>query len=285
MSGAGTPKADGACALQDPEENLEEELRSELHRRVDGMFEHAKTSADIYCECLRLAGTLVTQASPYIDLIVTCELANPKAPRSETVTAGALARDDAKALVQGVGGKTEESTAALGLIGAHKTVQQLAVYSADPYLHTLATALGELRYGQVHPWLVPVKLPIHPSNRASDVLALKAKLFSVIDYLATSGRCRTKTAATAKVLERVGISEDTLKVWRQQQRRHRSAQFEQELKIIADIATGVKRGREKMKAIREFRVWVEAHDHHFGLPAIDWIARALQDAGAHKGQK
>ena len=285
MSSDGPTKACGACAPRDPKENFEEELRLELHRQVDGMFEGAKNSSDIYCDCLRLAGRLVAQASPYIDLIVARELAAPKASTSEVLAAGERGRDDVKAFVYGVDGRTAESTAALGLIGAHTTINLLAIYTADPYLRILATALGELRYGQVHPWLVPVKTPVHPKERASDVLTLKAKPFCVIDYLVRSGLHTTKTAASAEVVARLGISEDTLKVWRQQQRKLRPVQFEHELQLIAHIATEVRERRRHMKTMPESRAWVEAQDNHFGLSAMDWVARALQDAGAHKGQK
>ena len=69
--------------------------------------------------------------------------------------AGERARNAVSEMLLGIGGRTAQSTAADGLIGAHMTVQQLAVFSQDPYLTVLATALEQLRVGQVHPWLVP----------------------------------------------------------------------------------------------------------------------------------
>lgn len=274
---------DDIRSSESPDDNLAEEIRAELHAQVDSMFERAKTGLDIYSECLSLAGRLVTQASPYTDLIVARELAGPKA--TDAIAVGKRARDDAKAVHYGVDGKTAESTATLGLVGAHKTVEQLAVYTDDPYLRVLAIAMGQLRFGQVHPWLVPVKTPVHPKQHASDVLGLKTIPFAVIAYLVASGLYNTKTEATADVVERLGISEDTLRDWRKQQLKYRAAQFDLELRMIGLIGPEIRRARRNIDKMPEFQSYVEAHDRQFGLTAIDWVAEALKKAGAHKGQK
>ena len=268
---------------QSPEDNLDEELRTQLHAEVDRMFENAKTGLDIHCELLRLAGRLMTQITPYIDLIVARELAGPKA--SDAVTVGERAREDVKAAHFGVDGKTAESTATVGLIGAHTIVEQLAAVTNDPYLTGLANALAQLRFGQVHPWLAPAKLPVHPRQHASNVLGLRAIPFAVIDYLVASGLYPTKRKATDDVLERLGIAEDTLRDWRKQQLKYRAAQFDLELRIIGLVGPEARRARGNMAKMPEFRNYVEAYDQQFGLPAIDWVAKALENLGAHKGQR
>lgn len=278
-----TAEQDDDRSTESPEANLDEELRAVLHAQVDRMFENAKTGFDIHSELLSLAGRLITQTTPHIDLIIARELAGPKAKNA--ITVGERAREDAKAVHYGVDGKTIESTAAVGLIGAHKTVEQLAAVTNDPYLTGLANALGQLRFGQVHPWLAPVKTPVHPRQHASDVLGLKAIPFAVIEYLVTSGLYGNKTEAAADVVERLGISEDTLKDWRKQQLKFRAPQFDLELRMIGLIGPEIRSARGRMAKMPEFRDYVEAHDQQFGLAAIDKVAGALENLGAHKGQR
>lgn len=278
-----TTEPDDLTLPESPEDNLEEELRRELHAQVDRMFENAKTGLDIYCQLLGLAGRLVAQASPYIDLNIARELAGPKT--KDAVTVSERARDDVRAAHYDVDGKTFESTAKAGLIGAHTIVGQLAAVTNDPYLTGLAHALGQVRFGQVHPWLSPVKTPVHPKQYASDVLGLKGIPFGVIEYLVASGLSLTKTEATAAVVERLGISEDTLRDWRKQQLKYCAAQFDLELRTMRLVGPEINRARENLPKKPVFRDYVAAYDRQFGLPAIDWVAKALENLGAHKGQR
>jgi transposase-like protein len=87
------------------------------------------------------------------------------------------------------------------------------------------------------------------------------------------------------VLDRLGISENTLKVWRKQQLAHRAAAFEDELHAIVLMAREGRRAREHAKKLPEFRILAEAYDQQCGLAALDWVAKAIKDLGAHKGQK
>ena len=194
------------------------------------------------------------------------------------------ARDTVSALVHRIGGETAHSTAAVGLIGAYTTVQELAVFTQDPYLTVLATALGQLRFGQVHPWLSPPKVSVHPKESASEVLGLRAIPIAVIEYLVRSGLCRSKTEATSDVLNSIGITENTLKGWRRQQRLLRAAQFDLELRTIAIVAAEVKKARERVKTTPELRLCIEKNDLHFGLCALDAVRDRLKELDAHRGQ-
>jgi hypothetical protein len=151
------------------------ELRKALHAHIEDMFTRAETGLDIHAQCLVLAGKLIELAKPYIDLFIAHELSAPRAAkRPDSLAASDRARQDVKALVYGAGGKTAGSTTEVGLVGAHTIVQLLAVFTSDPYLKVLATALGQLRLGQVHPWLNPPNIGVHPKKHASDALRLKS---------------------------------------------------------------------------------------------------------------
>lgn len=191
--------------LAKPIDNItREELRAELHTKVECIFDRENTDLDICRECLSLASHLISRGSPYIDLKVGREIRGRKF--ADDLTAGESARDEVKAARNGDAAKPMESSAAFGLIGAHATVAQLAAYASDPYLNGLASALWQLRLGQVHPWLIPTKKPVHPRQHADDVLGWKAIPFTVIEYLESSGLYATKTKAMAEVVERLGVS-------------------------------------------------------------------------------
>lgn len=265
--------------------SLEEELRAELHTQVDSMFE-AKTGLDFYVQCLALAGRLLKAGGPAIDALVGHELICSKSTAlPDALTAGEDARNEAAASVYGLGGRAEEPTSKICLLGASTTVQQLAVFSDDPYLRGLAAALRQLRHGQLHPWLVSPKASAHPKHHASDVLAVKLRAFCVVEYLVASAFCTTKTAAQGEVLDRLGISADTFSEWRKQQRKHNAADFDVQRSLITKLGKEVGKFRRRAKEVPGFGDWVEWHDEQFGLSVVDRCARMLKELGAHKGQK
>ena len=95
---------------------------------------------------------------------------------------------------------------------------------------------------------------------------------------------RSKTEATSDVLNSIGITENTLKGWRRQQRLLRAAQFDLELRTIAIVAAEVKKARERVKTTPELRLYIEKNDLHFGLCALDAVRDRLKELDAHRGQ-
>lgn len=273
--------ADGSHkdSLSEPIDKINrEELRAELHTKVQRIFERENTDLDICMECLSLASHLITRGAPYIDWKVGREIRGRKS--ADALIAGESARDEVKAASHGANGKTMESSANVGLIGSYVTVTQLAAYTDDTYLNGLAGALRQLRLGQVHPWLIPPKTPVHPRQHADDVLAWKAIPFTVIEYLVSSGLYATKTDATTDVLAHLGVSEDTLRDWRKQQRTLRAARFDLELEMVNFIGPEIRKVRSNKD-----NAYVDLIDELYGLPALHGVTKALKELGAHKGQK
>ena len=101
------------------------------------------------------------------------------------------------------------------------------------------------------------------------MLGLRAIPFGVIEYLFGSGLYTTKTDANAAVVTRLGISENTLNDWGKQQRRYRRAQFDLNFRTIALVAAEVKKARERVKTMPEFKHFIEVHDARHGLRALD----------------
>ena len=265
------------------EEDLNDQLLQDLHSNIDAIFAGGETGLDVHQQIFALGCRLLKSSTPSVDLFIAGALRTPGASLAEANSAAKRARDTVSAVVHRIGGETAHSTAAVGLIGAYITVQQLAAFTGDPYLTVLATALGQLRFGQQHPWLIAPKASVKPKPFASQVLVLRAIPFAVIEYLKGSGLYATKSKATEDVLLRLDISEEALARWRKQQRDLRLAEFEIALRSIAYVAAGVKKARKRGGSNGAD---VRAYDEHYGLPRIDWVADRLKEFDAHhKGQK
>ena len=116
--------------------------------KIDAIFAGGETGLDVSQQIFALGCQLLKSSTPSVDLFIAGALRTPGASLAEASSAAKRARDTVSALVHRIGGETAHSTAAVGLIGAYTTVQELAVFTQDPYLTVLATALGQLRFGR-----------------------------------------------------------------------------------------------------------------------------------------
>ena len=114
------------------EEDLTDQLLQELHSNIDAIFAGSETGLNVYQQIFALGCRLLKSSTPSVDLFIASALRTPGASLAEANNAAKKARDTVSALVRRIGDETAHSTAAVGLIGAYITVQQLAAFTEDP---------------------------------------------------------------------------------------------------------------------------------------------------------
>jgi hypothetical protein len=228
----------------------------------------------------RLATMLLKRVASVIDARVGRYVAAPKHTEAEWLQLGKKAREDVKAAVDE---KTLRATARVGRLGASITVRVLANLSGDRYLQVLSDALEQRRFGQDHAWLMLPKAHVHPPKHAHFVLLYRAFPFYTVEYLVASGAYLTKARTQEKVIERLGITEDTYRDWRKAQNKMRRADFARELKNAALLGKYVRPFRLMGDPV--IKAYVDDQDQNLGLPAVDACATALRAMGADKGRK
>ena len=263
-----------------PETDGLEQLRQELHEQVDRLIDGVKEGLPVEWAALGMIGRLLKASEGWIDEQVGRNLsAEAIKDLNDARRRGREVRELAKAARYSVDGQTPETTAAHGMIGATVLVQQLATYcNEEPYLHHLAEALAQHRYGQQHPWLKPRKAVARPGSSPKSVLELRAIPFGVIEYLTASGTFDRKTDAKAAVIERLEIEEDTFNDWRKQQNKERRSDFNSMLWAGKSAGENVRGFRKRLAQIPDpqMQAMVDLNDNSFGLPAVDWCARELK---------
>jgi hypothetical protein len=257
-----------------------EQLRKELHEQVDRVIDGVEEGLPVEWAALGMIGRLLKASEGWIDEQVGRNLsAEAIKDPNDARRRGREVRELAKAARYSVDEQTPETTATHGMIGATVLVEQLAVYcNEDPYLHHLAEALAQHRYGQQHPWLKPRKAVTRPASSPQSVLELRAIPFGVIEYLTASGTFDRKTDAKAAVIERLEIEEDTFNDWRKQQNKERRSDFNSMLWAGQSAGDNVRGFRERLARIpdAQMQAFVNWNDHQFGLAAVERCAGALK---------
>ena len=257
-----------------------EQLRKELHEQVNRLIDGVEEGLPVEWAALGMTGRLLKASEGWVDQQVGRALsAEAVKDPLDARRRGREVRERAKAARHSVDGQTPETTAPHGMIGATVLIRQLAVYcNEDPYLHHLAEALAQHRYGQEHPWLKPRKAVARPSLSAKSVLELREIPFGVIEYLTASGCFEKKIDAQAAVIERLEIQEDAFRDWRKQQNRQRRNEFDTTLWASKSTGNHVRWFRERLAKIpdAQMQAFVDYNDHQFGLAAVERCARALK---------
>ena len=257
-----------------------EQLRKELHEQVDRVIDGVEEGFPVEWAALGMIGRLLKASEGWIDEQVGRNLsAEAIKDPNEARRQGSEVRALAKAARYSVDGQAPATTAASGMIGAAVLVRNLAVYcDEDHYLHHLAEALDQHRYGQLHPWLKPRKAVARPASSVKSLLALRSIPFGVIEYLTASGSFEQITEAQAAVIERLGKSEETLNDWRKQLNRECRNEFKTSLAASGLYGKNVRGFRERLARIpdAQMKAFVDWNDHQFGLAAVDRCAEALK---------
>jgi hypothetical protein len=267
-------------------DDLAARLKRDLQHEVDKLIADAPARATADQLKLMLLGRLVGQVvARSVDELMGQAFSPKNLASDDAAALGQKLRRVVQGAMSGDGPRLLGEVTAEGIAGARLTVGLLATASHDHYLLVLARALDELRYGQLHPWLRTPDLSVHPPGRAKTTLLAREVPSAVIEYLHASGAYETKTAAKHAVLERLGIAEDTLSDWLKQQRRLRRFDFEVTRRTYRFVGEDVRERRTRAIRDAEAAKFVSERDHLFGLPAVDRMAKALEQIGADRGKK